>query len=130
MNRDAGGSLGRNAAEVAVADFLSSDERLKKLVDSGDQVVLLHEGIDLFVSRRPENLYAVSTLDFLRGLERAGMIGSAEVLAAVDTARSIIREMTHPTGANRSPEDRRDFGGAGESARFKKIWRPETWMPA
>ncbi len=109
VNRDAGGPSRRNAPDVAVADFLSSGGGIWKLVASRDQVVLLHEGMDLFISRRPANLHAVSTTEFIRGLERAGFIESD----------AIIGELTHPAGVS----------GAGESTRFTEIWQPGSWIP-
>ena len=98
--RRAGRKLKKNAGELAIVDFMSSDDGLRKYVALGDPVALLFEDAGVRVFNKPPNLHLISTVGMLRGLERVGVIPSAD---------AIICEMTHPTKPDRRPTDARRF---------------------
>lgn len=85
--RRTGGKLKRNAGELALVDFMSSDDGLRKYLHPGDPLVILFEDGGVRVFNKPPHLHLLSTVGMLRGLERVGVISSAD---------AIIREMTHP----------------------------------
>lgn len=109
----------KNAGELAIADFMSSEGGLRRYLAPGDPVALLFEDRDWFVFRRPPNLHLLTTVGLLRGLERVGVIESAD---------AIIHEMTHPTKPDRRPRDGRVLldlpDGIDEPARVGSRWLP------
>lgn len=98
QKRARGEKLKKNAGELAIIDFMSSEDGLRRYLSPGDPVALLFEDSDWHVYRKPPNLHVISTVGMLRGLERVGVIKSAD---------SIIYEMTHPSKADRRPADAR-----------------------
>jgi hypothetical protein len=116
--RLAGKSLKKNAGELAIVDFMSSDDGLRKYVDPGDPVALLFEDAGIRIFNKPPNLHLLSTVGLLRGLERVGVIDSAD---------AIIQEMTHPSKPDRRPADTRIFAdlpdGIDEPAAIGSRWQ-------
>jgi hypothetical protein len=78
----------RNAGEVAIVDFMS--DGLENYLTASEPVLVLFEDVDVpgvrFFRKLP-NLHLLSTVGMLRGLERVGIIGSAD---------EVIQNMTHP----------------------------------
>lgn len=68
--RQAGHPLKKNAGELAIIDFLSSEEGLRHYLQAGDPVVLLFEDADVRIINKPPHLHILSTVGLLRGLER------------------------------------------------------------
>lgn len=114
-----GRKLKKNAVELAIVDFMSSDDGLRKYVSVGDPVAILFEDTDIRVFNKPPNLHLLSTVGMLRGLERVGVIPSAD---------DIIYEMTHPSKPERRPADTRAFtdlpDGVDEPAAIGSTWQP------
>lgn len=94
--RQAGHPLKKNAGELAIIDFLSSEEGLRHYLQAGDLVVLLFEDADVRIINKPPHLHILSTVGLLRGLERVGIVRQAD---------PIIHAMTHPTAQGRRPAD-------------------------
>jgi predicted nucleic acid-binding protein len=95
QKRQRGERLTKNAGELAIVDFISYDDGLRKYLRPGDPVALLFEDAGVRVINKPPNLHLLSTVGMLRGLERVGAIASAD---------EIIHEMTLPlsrTGGHR-----------------------------
>ena len=117
--RRAGRKLKKNAGELAIVDFMSSEDGLSKYVALGDPVALLFEDAGVRVFNKPPNLHLISTVGMLRGLERVGVIPSAD---------AIIYEMTHPTKPDRRPTDARRFtdlpDGVDDPAAVGSRWVP------
>lgn len=67
-----------NAGELAVADFLSSDDGLKRYVRTGDPIVLVRGNHDLHVANKPANLHLLSAADLCAMVEKAGPTASAD----------------------------------------------------
>jgi hypothetical protein len=66
--------------------------------------------------RKPPNLHLLSTIGLIRGLERAGVLPSAD---------AIIREMTHPTKPGRRPRAFKDLpDGIDDPAAISSAWTP------
>lgn len=109
----------RNAGELAIADFLSSEDGLKRYIQDGDPVLLLYEDRDVRVINKPPNMHLLSTVGLVKGLERLKMIPSAD---------EIIRRMTHPTAPGRRPSDVRVLtdlpDGTDEPAATGSSWTP------
>ncbi|WP_132255471.1 hypothetical protein [Methylobacterium segetis] len=109
----------RNAGELAIADFLSSEDGLKRYVRHGDPVLLLYEDRDVRVINKPPNMHLLSTVGLVKGLERLKMIPSAD---------DVIRRMTHPTAPGRRPTDARVLtdlpDGTDEPAATGSSWTP------
>ena len=78
----------KNAGELAIMDFMSSENGLRRYLTPNDPVLLLFEDSDWHIYRKPPNLHVLSTVGMLRGLEQVGVIKSA---------KAIIDEMTHPS---------------------------------
>lgn len=116
--RRLGKTLKKNAGELAIVDFMSSDDGLRKYVDVGDPVALLFEDAGIRVFNKPPNLHLLSTVGLLRGLERVGVIPSAD---------AVIYEMTHPSKPDRRPADRRVFtdlpDGVDDPAAIGSTWQ-------
>lgn len=94
LKRQRGERLKKNAGELAIVDFMSSDEGLRRYLRPGDPVALLFEDGGVRVINKPPNLHLLSTVGMLRGLELVGVIPSAD---------EIIHEMTHPSKPDRRP---------------------------
>jgi hypothetical protein len=115
--RAEGRPLRRHAGEVAIADFMA--EGLEKYLTPQDPVLVLYEDSDVrtvrFI-RKPSNLHLLSTVGFLRGLERVGIVSSAD---------AIIIKMTHPTDPLRRARILNDLPhGVDEPAVIGSTWTP------
>lgn len=117
--RRSGKKLKKNAGELAIADFMSSEEGLRRYVDVGAPVAILFEDAGFRVFNKPPNLHLLSTVGLLRGLERVGVIPSAD---------AIIYEMTHPSKPDRRSADRRVLtdlpDGVDEPSVLGSTWQP------
>jgi len=117
--RRTGKKLKKNAGELAMVDFMSSDDGLRKYLGIGDPVAILFEDAGIRVFNKPPNLHLLSTVGLLRGLERVGVIPSAD---------DVIHEMTHPSKPDRRPSDMRVFtdlpDGIDEPATTGSTWEP------
>jgi hypothetical protein len=119
--RARGEKLKKNAGEIAITDFMSSENGLRRYLGPGDPVALLFEDADWYVPRRkPPNLHFISTIGMLRGLEQVGVVKSAD---------AIIYEMTHPSKPDRRPSDARVFTdlpeGTDTPALIGSEWTPQ-----
>lgn len=107
------------AGEAAIAEFLKSDDGLRKYLAPQEPVLLLYEDRDVKVINRPPNLHLLSTVGMLRGLEKVGVISSAD---------EVIHEMTHPTKPGRRQSDARSFTdlpeGDDDAAAIGSSWAP------
>jgi hypothetical protein len=116
-NRRNGFPPRRNAGEVAIVDFMS--DGLEKYLTAREPVLVLFEdsdvpGVRFF--RKPPNLHLLSTVGMLRGLERVGVIRSAD---------DIIQKMTHPTDPARQARVLKDLpDGVDEPATIGSSWTP------
>ena len=119
--RRAGKQRKRNIGELAMMDFLSDAGGVRRYLQSSDPLLVLYEDRGLRVFQRPPNMHLLSTVGFLRGMEKVGIIRSAD---------AIIGEMTNPTKPGRRPQDRRAFAdlpdGVDEPAAIGSDWRPVT----
>ncbi|MDD9961367.1 MAG: hypothetical protein OXU70_04645 [Gammaproteobacteria bacterium] len=117
--QSAGKPRKRNAGELAMMDFISDAGGVRRYLNSNDPLLVLYEDRGLRVFQRPPNMHLLSTVGLLRGLEKVGVIPSAD---------SIIEEMTHPTKPGRRPRDRRAFAdlpdGVDEPAEIGSAWTP------
>ena len=117
--RNTGKKLRKHAGELAITEFMAADDGLRKYLRPGDPVALLFEDAGLRVINKPPNLHLLSTVGMLRGLERVGIIPSAE---------AIVYEMTHPSKPDRRPQDARSFtdlpDGIDEPAAIGSTWQP------
>lgn len=117
--RRLGQRLKKNAGELAMVDFLSSDEGIGRYLGSGDPVALLFEDAGFRVFNKPPNLHLVSTVGFLRGLEEVALIPSAD---------AVIDEMLHPSKPGRRPLDARRLtdlpDGTDDAAAIGSSWKP------
>lgn len=90
----------KNAGEVAMADFMSSEDGMDRWVRVGEPVLILTE--DMRAARRiflPEpNAHTLGTISLLRGMEKVGLIKSAD---------DILAEMQSPTRPGRRASDKR-----------------------
>jgi len=115
--RQAGKPPKRNMGELAMMDFISDDGGARRYLESGDPLLVLYEDQGLRVFRKPPNMHLLSTVGLLRGMERAGILRSAD---------AVIREMTRPDKPDRRPQDRRAFSdlpdGADEPAAIGSRW--------
>ena len=71
-------------------DFISDDGGVRRYLESNDPLLVLYEDRGLRVFPRPPNMHLLSTVGLLRGMEKVGVIRSAD---------AIIGEMTNPTKA-------------------------------
>lgn len=117
--RQAGERPKKNAGELAIVDFMTSDGGMSKYVATGEPVAILFEDTGVRIFNRPPNLHLLSTVGMLRGLERVGLIPSAD---------RIIQEMTHPSKPDRRPSSARIFtdlpDGVDEAAATGSAWLP------
>jgi len=98
--RKAGKPRKRNIGELAMMDFISDEGGVRRYLDSSDPLLVLYEDQGLRVFRKPANMHLLSTAGLLRGMEKAGLIRSAD---------TVIAEMTNPTKPGRRSHDRRAF---------------------
>ena len=117
--RRLGQKLKKNAEELAMVDFVSSDGGLERYLKTNEPVAILFEDAGLRVFNRPPNLHLISTVGLLRGLEDMGVIASAD---------DVIGEMLHPSKPGRRPEDARRFTdlpeGTDGAAAIGNSWKP------
>lgn len=104
--RKEGGSPGRGLGEAAIAEFFADIDRL---IDSKDPVLIVFEDNDIHrinaVVRG--NVHLLSTWGLLKGMERVGIIGSAE-----DVWRDISRNGRNPQRAFVDQESPGVYGGS------------------
>lgn len=85
---------GRGLGDAAVAEFMANG--VQKYTTNGAPVLLLFEDADfrnVRFLRKPDNLHLLSTVAMLRGLERYGIIASAD---------DVIKAMTNPEPPKRA----------------------------
>ena len=115
--RAAGEKPKRNTADVAIADFMS--DGVEKYAGDGDPVLVLFEDSDLprvRFFRKPDNLHLLSTVGMLRGLERVGVIASAD---------AVIQAMTKPADPTKRPRVLADLpDGIDDGAAIGSAWTP------
>ena len=109
----------RRAGELAMVDFISSEEGLGRYLNASEPVAILFEDVGFRVFSKPPNLHLISTVGFLRGLQQVGVIPSAD---------DIIAEMLHPSKPGRRPNDARTLTdlpfGTDEAAAIGSTWKP------
>jgi hypothetical protein len=92
---------------------------LRHYLAPGEPVALLFEDSDWRVFRQRPNLHLLSTVGMLRGLERVGVIPSAD---------DVVFEMTHPSKPDRRPGDARVLTdlplGTDLPAHMGRVWTP------
>ena len=120
--RMAGKRPKKNTGELAIVDFMTSDDGMAKYITMGEPIAILFEDTGVRIFNRPPNVHLLSTVGMLRGLERVGVIASAD---------TIIQEMTHPSKPNRRPATARRFtdlpDGIDETAAIGSSWVPDKW---
>ena len=85
---------GRGLGDAAVVEFMANG--VQKYTANGAPVLLLFEDADfrnVRFLRKPDNLHLLSTVAMLRGLERSGIIASAD---------DVIKAMTNPESPKRA----------------------------
>lgn len=124
VRRDRGEKPRKHIGEVAIADFMNADDGLRRYLAPGEPVAILFEDAAFRFFQKPPHLHLLSTVGMLRGLERVGVI---------DTANTIIHEMTHPSKPGRRPQDARAFtdlpDGIDDPAAVGSTWEPEPFTP-
>ncbi|OLP62264.1 hypothetical protein BJF93_18790 [Xaviernesmea oryzae] len=117
--RRRGEKLKKIAGELAMIDFISSDDGLSRFIKTAEPVALLFEDAGLRDVNKPPNLHLISTVGMLRGLEAVGVISSAD---------AVIDEMLHPRKPGRRMNDARRFTdlpeGIDETAAIGSRWTP------
>jgi hypothetical protein len=113
----AGERIKPGAGETAIGEFMRASDGLRKYLNPQEPVLLLYEDQDVRVINRPPYLHLLSTVGMLKGLERIGVLPSAD---------DVIYEMTHPTKPDRRPSDARKFTdlpeGHDEPADIGSTW--------
>lgn len=66
--RSAGERPKKNAGELAMVDFMTSEDGMSRYVATGEPVAILFEDASLRIFNRPPNLHLLSTVGMLRGL--------------------------------------------------------------
>jgi transketolase C-terminal domain/subunit len=98
---------------------MTSENGMGRYVSTGDPVAILFEDAGFRIFSKPPNLHLLSTVGLLRGLERVGVIASAD---------PIIYEMTHPSKPGRRPADARVLkdmpDGVDDPAAVGSTWLP------
>lgn len=109
---------GENLGDAAIAEFMANG--IQRYAADGAPVLLLFEDADFrnvrFV-RKPDNLHLLSTVAMLRGMERLGIIASAD---------AIITAMTRPDDPTRRA---RAFGDLPDGCEDEAIGG-STWVPS
>jgi hypothetical protein len=121
--RRTGRKLKDNAGEIAIVDFMSSEDGLRKYLRQGDPVAILFEDTDVRIINKPPHLHLLSTVGMLRGLERVGVIASAD---------AIIHAMTHPSESVRKDSDyfqRDSVAPAKAGVQTAPRWRRPSGFP-
>lgn len=117
--RKRGDPLKKNAGDVAVVDFMTSEEGLGRYVGTGEPVLMVFEDAGVRAFKKPPNLHLISTVGLLRGLERVGVIASAN---------DVIHQMTHPAKMDRRPVERvtppETQDGAEHATDTEDRWQP------
>ncbi len=117
--RKAGKPRKSNVGELAMMDFISDEGGVRRYLDYRDPLLLLHEDQGLRVFRKPPNMHLLSTVGLLRGMEKVGLIRSAD---------AVLAEMTNPTQPGQGSHDRRAFpdlpNGVDEQATIGSAWTP------
>lgn len=117
--RRLGQKLKKNAGELAMVDFLSSEDGVGRYLQWDDPVAILFEDAGFRVFNKAPNMHLISTAGFLRGLEEVGIIASAD---------EILHEMTHPSKPGRRPAEARKLTdlprGTDEAAAIGSSWKP------
>ncbi|WP_246091785.1 hypothetical protein [Aliirhizobium smilacinae] len=117
--RRAGNKPKRNAGELAMIDFISSDDGIGRYLRSDEPVAILFDDAGLRIFNKPPNLHLLSTVGFLRGLEQVGLITSAD---------GVIHDMLQPSKPGRRPQDARRFTdlpeGIDDPAAVGSSWKP------
>lgn len=117
--RARGERLKKNAGEIAIIDFMSAEDGLRRYLEPGEPVLILFEDSDWFVVPKLPNMHLLSTVGMLRGFEKLGIIPSAD---------AIVNEMTHPSKPGRRPTDARKLADPSEvidePASIGSSWTP------
>lgn len=117
--RAEGGKPKKNIGEIAIADYLSDEDGLKRAVEDGEPVLLLFEDADIRIINKPPTVHLLSTVGLLRGLERVGLIPSAD---------DVIARILSPTDADRQGLQKRVLtdlpDGTDEPAAVGSTWTP------
>ena len=115
-----GGKRSKNAGDIALVEFMTSETGLAKYLDVNEPVAVLFEDADITnvrFFRKPPNLHLLSTVGMLRGLEKAHIIQSAN---------DVIKEMTHPSCDERRGRAFNDLPhGIDDPASIGSSWMPE-----
>jgi len=105
--RRAEGEAGRQKGrgEAAIAEFLA---RVDEVAEADAPILLLYEDSDVRKSRfvLPDNIHVISTRALLVGMERRGLIHSADAVwrAIIDSGRQAMNgETDHPATTPRGP---------------------------
>lgn len=110
----------KNIGELAMMDFISDEGGVQRYLRTGDPVLVLFEDQDLTVLSQPPNMHLLSTVGMLRGMERVGLIQSAD---------AVIREMLNPSAPGRRLQDARAFkdlpDGTDKPAKVGSGWEPQ-----
>lgn len=108
---------GEGIGDAAVAEFMASG--VQKYMAGNEPVLLLFEDADFrnirFV-RKPDNLHMLSTVAMLRGMERVGIIASAD---------EIIAAMTNPEPPKRARAFKDLPDGYEDAAIGGSSWEPD-----
>ncbi len=119
--RERGEAPKTNAGEVAIADFMTSETGLDTWISAGEPVVILSEDMRamrrLFLSE--PNVHALGTIGFLRGMEKAGLLASADM---------VLDRMLRPVAPGRRPEDARVLAKDVDSLDRPAI-EGSSWIP-
>lgn len=114
-----GGKRNKNAGDIAIVEFMTSETGLVKYLATNEPVAVLFEDADIpnvRFFRKPPNLHLLSTVGMLRGLEKVHIIKSAD---------AIIHEMTHPSSADRRGRTFNDLpDGIDDPATIGSTWVP------
>ena len=108
----AGGGIG----DAAIAEFMASG--VQKYLAGNEPVLLLFEDSDfrnLRFVRKPDNLHMLSTVAMLRGMERVGIIASAD---------DVIEAMTKPEPPKRARAFKDLPDGYEDEAIGGSVWKP------
>jgi hypothetical protein len=109
----------RNVGEVAIADYLSDENGLKRDVAYGEPVLLLFEDADVRIINKLPTVHLLSTVGFLRGLE---------LMTAIPSADAVISKILSPTDPDRQGLQLRVLtdlpDGIDEPAAVGSSWKP------
>lgn len=107
---------GHDLGDAAIAEFMANG--IRKYASDDALVLLLFEDADfrnVRFLRKPDNLHLLSTVAMLRGLERVGIIPSAD---------DIIAAMTHPAPPKKARAFRDVPDGYEDEATGGSAWAP------